>query len=148
MTFSKILLISVAVAEESVTVGAGEVAVPSAEEFADIEEFQPNVVAVNAEEIDKKTEHGVGDSVEEATDADVGTETDVDEDDDDAFAFGPWKSPVFAKKPALFPMNFGRTTGGAVAVANSYSVRGTAVSQAVAHGSPARRRATTSKPTL
>lgn len=126
-----------------------EVAVPSAAadgQSAAIEDFRPQR---DAEEIDDDGEPIATDdnnsAEEEATaDAeDVADESEADATDDDAPMSSIFpKMPSFAvgKMPAFFPMNFGRTSGGAIAVANSYSKHGTAISHAVAHGSPATRR--------
>lgn len=155
--------------DDAVVIGTGEVQVPAHDDetpiAAALEEFKPSEVDTakagtgkrhTASELDDDDDvdeagediavaaeaHGDGDDA----DVDAEDESDDENDAEDAPSFGAagkWKAPAF------FPMHFGRSRGGAVAVANSYSVRGAAISHAVAHGAPARRRkATTPKPTV
>lgn len=84
----------------------------------------------------------------------VHVEVDIPSDDDenesdeeDVFPFvnrpkKPAKSDGAAYPPyTFFPVNFGRTSGGAIAVANAFSTgKGAARSHAIAYGSPASRR--------
>lgn len=137
--------------------------VPSTEDetpvSAAIEDFKPTTLegakagtgkrhAAAAADHETEYDDEEGEDIAVAAEA-HGDESDADHEEDeeasnaeDTPAFGgpgKWKPPVF------FPMQFGRSTGGAVAVANSYSVRGSAISHAVAHGSPARRRKVTPK---
>lgn len=135
-------------------------AVPTAtaaavEQSAAIEDLRRDV-----EEIEDDGEQIVADNSNQSSDeADVdsssaeddGDESEREDDDDEPMLAIFPKMPAFpvGKMPAFFPMNFGRTTGGAIAVANSYSKNGAAISLAAAHGSPATRRQqrpTTGKP--
>lgn len=69
-------------------------------------------------------------------------EEDDDEEDDTAFVPYNTKSnrggnPI----NTFFPVSFGKTSGGAIAVANSFSTGkgGTATSHAIAYGSPSKK---------
>lgn len=71
---------------------------------------------------------------------------DNDDDDDDEDDFVDKKKPGCKQNSrpfnTLFPMNFGRTSGGAIAIANSFSTGkgGTASSHAIAYGSAAKQK--------
>lgn len=64
-------------------------------------------------------------------------ETEEEEEEDNYAPFANKKGQQWPN--SFFPMNFGRTSGGAIAVANSFSTGkgGTATSHATAYGSPA-----------
>ena len=76
------------------------------------------------------------------------TKVELDDDDDDDETFSPFPSQGKGRPGrrqngpipvnTFFPVNFGRTNGGAIAVANSFSTGkgGTATSHATAYGSP------------
>lgn len=73
-------------------------------------------------------------------------ESDEDNDDDEDEIFFDKKKPGSNRGWPLntfFPMNFGSTSGGAIAIANSFSTGkgGTASSHATAYGSAAKQRA-------
>lgn len=80
-------------------------------------------------------------------DSDSSIESDEeDNDDDDDEIFFDKKKPGSNRQWPLntfFPMNFGSTSGGAIAIANSFSTGkgGTASSHATAYGSSAKQRA-------
>lgn len=65
-----------------------------------------------------------------------------DEDDDNSGSFNPFgKQGGRAPPYSFFPVNFGRTSGGAIAVANAFSTgKGAARSHAIAYGSSANKR--------
>lgn len=62
---------------------------------------------------------------------------DDEDDEDDVPATKGGKRPAQDWQPhTFFPMNFGRTAGGSIAVANSFSTgKGNAFSHAIAYGS-------------
>lgn len=94
--------------------------------------------ATAAEEAAVPAATGAGKDIETADDDDAVADDADDDEAQDEPAFVP---PAFVgKQPhTFFAMNFGRTKGGAVAVANSFSTgKGTAVSHAVAHGTARR----------
>lgn len=64
---------------------------------------------------------------------------DEDEEDEIPFYVKPQKRKNSNQTPySVFPLNFGNTYGGAIAVANSFSTsKGGATSHAIAYGSPA-----------
>lgn len=87
----------------------------------------------------------VSDSPTES-DEDGNSDDDSDDDDNDEDDFVDKKKPGRKQNSwplnTFFPMNFGRTSGGAIAIANSFSTGkgGTASSHATAYGSAAKQR--------
>lgn len=84
------------------------------------------------------------DPVVKAPKKNVRVELEEEEEDDAVAPFGGRRGSQAAPQPhhTFFPVNFGSTSGGAIAIANSYSTGkgGTATSHATAYGSPAKQK--------
>ncbi|KAG5678889.1 hypothetical protein PVAND_008516 [Polypedilum vanderplanki] len=75
----------------------------------------------------------------------VPTHSDEEDEDDEDAPIPAKKSSRGSSGVSYFPVSFGSTNGGAIAIANSYSTGGTASSRATAYGSPAKSKATSKK---
>lgn len=66
-------------------------------------------------------------------------ENDAEDDEEEEEQIAPVRTKSRTPSGATyFPVSFGNTNGGAIAIANSYSTGGTASSRATAYGSPAK----------